>query len=534
MKKLLSILLILFLLTGCSDLPAEVPTPLPSEQSQSIMNEPDIQTGITESVGETEAVCPGHVDDDANTICDLCGNTVFVLIDLYTINDLHGKIFDTDTNIGVDEMTTYFQTAQQTQENVLLLSAGDMWQGSAESNMTRGKLVTDWMNQVGFAATALGNHEFDWGQEDIRENDEFAQFPFLAINIYDRNTNQRASYCDSSVIVECDGVQVGIIGAIGDCYSSIAKERRSGVYFKTGQELTRLVMAESENLRDQGADFIIYLLHDGLGQGFPNGTTNVAGGMLSSYYDTALSNGYIDLVYEGHTHQSYVLVDEYGVYHLQCGGDNNGGFSHTLVEINSVSGEYGVITAELITQSEYKDMEDAPLIGELMTSYQNEIGYAFDQVGTISKSQPGNVMRQLVADLYYMAGIEKWGSDYDIVLGGGFISIRNPGYLAKGDVTYAQLQELFPFDNELVLCSIRGRDLIQRFFRSDNSNYFISFGSYGEELQHQVDPDAIYYIVTDTYSSTYSPNNLTEIERYGADIYARHLVADYIRNGGLS
>lgn len=533
MKRVWSVLLILLLLTGCSEVPVQVPAASPTLLDPS----PSELLAIEEAPQVSEEAlpaCQGHTDADDDKLCDACGESIFVLIDLYTINDLHGKIFDTNTNIGVDEMTAYFQRAQQAQNNVLLLSAGDMWQGSAESNLTRGKLVTDWMNQLGFSATALGNHEFDWGQEDIRENDKIAAFPFLGINIYDRSSNQRASYCDSSIMVECSGVQVGIIGAIGDCYSSITKEKRSGVYFQTGQELTKLVMAESDRLRSQGADLIVYLLHDGLAQSYPSGIANVSGGMLSAYYDIALSDGYVDLVYEGHTHQSYVLVDEFGTYHLQSGGDNNGGFSHTLVEVNSITGESGVIIAEVVTQSDYEDLDGSPLIESLKDRYQGEIGGAFDYVGSISRSQPGNVMRQLVADLYYTVGVEKWGSDYEIALGGGFISIRNPGYLAKGDVTYAQLQELFPFDNELVLCSIYGRDLIQRFFQSDNSSYFISYGDYGESLQYNVDPNGIYYIVTDTYSSTYAPNNLTEIERLGPDIYARDMIADYIRSGGLS
>ena len=130
-----------------------------------------------------------------------------------------------------------------------------------------------------------------------------------------------------------------------------------------------------------------------------------------------------------------------------------------------------------------------------------------------------------------MEGLRKWGTDYDIALGGGFVSIRNPGYLAKGAVTYGDLLELFPFDNELVLCSIRGRDLKQRFLDGDNSNYFICCD---ESQTNHIENDAIYYVVVDSYSSTYGPNRLTEIERYGEAYYARDMLADFIQNSGLN
>ena len=159
-----------------------------------------------------------------------------------------------------------------------------------------------------------------------------------------------------------------------------------------------------------------------------------------------------------------------------------------------------------------------------------EIAPAVAVVGNLEKSVPGDVLRQTVADLYYMEGLLRWGEEYDIVLGGGYISIRNPGYLAKGELTYAELLELFPFDNELVLCAIRGQDLKERFLETDNRDYFICCD---ENLTAHIRDDEIYYVVVDSYSSTYPKNKLIEVERYGDSHYARDMLADYIQNGGL-
>lgn len=481
--------------------------------------------------GCSEQIC-AHGDSDENLICDACGESVMVSVEIYGINDLHGKIMDGITHPGVDELTT-FLTEEKEDGNVLLLSVGDMWQGSAESNLTRGQLMVDWMNELGFVAMTMGNHEFDWGEAPIEENAKLARFPFLAINIYERATQTPVEYCQPSVLVEYDGIQIGIIGAIGDCYSSIAGDKVEDIYFITGSQLTKLVKDEADELRSQGADFIIYSLHDGYGNSSGETEVTVDSSRLRSYYDPSLSDGYVDLVLEGHTHQQYLILDSDGVYHMQNGGDNNG-ITRIEVEINSVTGASQVLDAELISTDAYDTLEDHPLIDSLMDAYSNEIGTAYEVLATIPSGRPGDTLRQLVADLYYMTGIQRWGDEYDIVLGGGFISIRDPGYLPRGEVTYAMLQGLFPFDNELVLCSIQGRDLKERFLENDHSSYFICYGSYGEEVIENLDPNGTYYIVVDSYSSTYGPNKLTEIERYGEDLFARDLLADFIRAGGLS
>lgn len=477
-----------------------------------------------------DTACVEHIDQNSDDICDRCGDSVIIMIDFYCINDLHGRVLDSSSQPGIDEMTTFFRQAEETDDHVVLLAAGDMWQGSAESNLTKGQLVTDWMSSLDFAAMALGNHEFDWGEAPIEANADLAAFPLLAINIFDTETGSRVDYCEASQLITCNGVQIGIIGAIGDCYTSIAPEMAQGVYFKTGAELTKLVMQETEALRQQGADFIVYLLHDGLG-GSPAGMPEqVSGQKLSSYYDTALSEGYVDLVFEGHTHQRYMLQDPSGVLHLQNGGDNNGGITHVEVAIHAISGTTQITQAELISGSTYTDQEDSPLIDELLDKYADSIAPALDICGTLAHAVPGNVLQQTVADLYYLAGLQRWGTDYQIALAGGFISIRNPGYLSNGEVSYAKLMELFPFNNELVLCTIRGRDLKERFLEADDSRYYISVDS---TLIENLDMDATYYVVVDTYTSTYAPNRLTEVERYGEAIYARDLLADFIRNGGL-
>ena len=498
--------------------PDPEPPTAPAETSEGILDPEDPELPAEED----------HTDENNDGACDDCGISVVIVLDLFAINDLHGKFLDSDAQGGVDELTTYLKNAYETEDHVLLLSTGDMWQGSSESNLTKGYVITEWMNHLNFAAMTLGNHEYDWGETYIENNATLAGFPFLAINIYDRDTNERVSYCQSSVLVQRGGARIGIIGAMGDCYSSISGEMSGGIYFKTGRELTDLVKSEAMALREAGADFIVYSVHDGHGS---SSSGSISDSALSAYYDPILSEGYVDVVFEGHTHQRYVLTDGDGVYHLQGGGDNKG-ITHAEATINFANGRSEVTTAELISSTTYAHLPDDPIVETLKEKYRDQISAGDAVLGYNDSYRSGDYLRQLVADLYAKVGEEAF-SDYDVVLGGGFLSVRSPYNLVAGEVTYSRLQMIMPFDNTLVLCSVKGSDLKKRFINTSNENYFIGYTAYGRSLGGQIDNNATYYIVVDTYTSTYAPNNLTEIARYKEEVYARDLLADYIRGGGL-
>ncbi len=453
-----------------------------------------------------------------------------VTIDVYAVNDLHGKFSNTETQEGVDELSTFFKQARAENDNTILLSSGDMWQGTAESNLTKGAIITEWMNELDFACMTIGNHEYDWGEDYIESNAELAEFPFLAINIYDSTTQQRVDYCESSVMIEQNGAKIGIIGAIGNYHSSISGDYSKGFYFKTGSELTSLVKTESQRLRQQGADCIIYSIHDGYGSSYDK--TQTLSNSQFTYYDVALSQGYVDLVFEAHSHRNYVLTDSKGVYHLQGGGENKG-ISHAEITVDTGSDSVKVNTAEYISADEYTHLEDDPVVETLLTKYEKEIAKAGKVVGRNDSVRESKELCQLVAQLYYETGVKEWGDKYNIVLGGGFLNVRSPYKLYADEIIYGDLQGILPFDNQLVLCSIKGSDLNDKFFKTTNSNYYIAYGDYGAEVKNNISLNKTYYVVVDTYTSTYKKNNLTEIERYDANVFARDLVAAYIEKGGM-
>ena len=461
-----------------------------------------------------------HKDKNNDEICDYCGENVVASFNIFAINDLHGMYCDTDNQPGVDELTTYLKNYQPT-SNTIVLSSGDMWQGSTESNNTKGKLATEWLNYVDCSSMTLGNHEFDWSTEKIRTNAQLANFPFLAINVFDRTTNKRVDYCEASVVVRFGDAKIGIIGAIGDCYSSISSSMCEDVYFKVGNELTALVKEEANRLRAQGVDFIVYSLHDG--------GARIAD--MDDWYDLSLSNGYVDIVFEGHTHQAYAHADSRGVYHIQGGGYNKG-ISSAKVRLNFANQKYSISDPDVISNKVYSACKSDPIVDNLVKKYKTEIGNPDEVVATLTSYVSSDRIADNVARIYCDKGLEAWGDKYDIMLGGGYIKTRSPYALERGNVTVAQVQTLLPFENKIVLCALNGTEINNKFIHSSNGNYHIAYSEYGKREKDNVlfNSKATYYVVTDTYTSDY--HHLKVVATLSDNVFAWNLLCDYLRNGG--
>lgn len=483
------------------------------------LNYTDSDYSQSKTYTENKPIVHTHADANSDGICDVCTKSVMAELSFLAVNDLHGKFIDTESQPGVDEFTTYLKNLYaDTAREEVLLSSGDMWQGTVESSTNKGKLMTEWMNEVGFVSMTLGNHEYDWGSAVLTPNSQLADFPFLAINV--TYNGQNVDYCRPSVIVEKGGIKIGIIGAIGDCLSSISGDFKAGLSFATGAELTSLVKTEANRLRNsEGCDFIVYSIHEGYG----SETTSI-----SDYYDISLSNGYVDLVFEGHTHQSYIKRDDYGVYHLQGGGENRY-VSQADVSYNTVTKQY-TVTPRTLGTNVYANssLKDDPVVEQIFNKYFPDGNPYTTVLGNIRSQKSSSAIYEDVAKLYYEKGVELWGSEYNIVLGGGFLRLRSPYKVSAGDVTYASLFSILPFDNDIVLGMISGFYLKSKFLETSNSDYHI----YGTISSEEVSNNSYYYIIVDSYTSTYASNHITEVERWESEKYARDLLADYVKAGG--
>ncbi len=78
-------------------------------------------------------------------------------------------------------------------ENVALLDAGDIMQGTLLSNLFQGESTIDIYNTMGYQAATFGNHEFDWGKQTLIDRTQQASFPFVTANIVVNDTGDCAT-----------------------------------------------------------------------------------------------------------------------------------------------------------------------------------------------------------------------------------------------------------------------------------------------------------------------------------------------------
>jgi len=447
----------------------------------------------------TSSLAPTSSDVSTSTSLNASVSTTLpignVTIDLYNLNDFHGAVDHNPGNkeIGINRLAAYFKTQLARNANSVFLSSGDMWQGSADSNITRGRLVVDAMNQIGFSAMAIGNHEFDWTDEYLFLNQTRSDFPLLGINIMDKATNQRAAFADASIMIERSGIQIGIIGTIGASLESTILTSAVAPY--EFLPYTNLVKNESQRLKNLGADLIVLLNHDG----------TVESGVMP----------YVDAVFNGHTHRREVFhVNGKPVYQGQAYGQ---AISHVRFVVNTatmipsfIQSESGVYTYDALVNTNQFPLEDSQM-KTLYDSYLvNEINVVKNEVigeagGAFSRQQLGKlavdemlaygqtVKQEVVASFHNTGGVRST--------------------IDAGEVTYGELYKAFPFDNELMIVEVTGSQLL----------WWLSQGLYNRTIPNltPVVTTQTYWIISINYltekhleSSSYPHNLATVINTY--------------------
>lgn len=120
-------------------------------------------------------------------------------------NDIHGRLAEEKGRvIGMAKL----KTVKEQEKPDLMLDAGDAFQGLPLSNQSKGEEMAKAMNAVGYDAMAVGNHEFDFGYDQLKKLEGMLDFPMLSTNVY--KDGKRAF--KPSTIVTKNGIRYGIIG----------------------------------------------------------------------------------------------------------------------------------------------------------------------------------------------------------------------------------------------------------------------------------------------------------------------------------
>jgi 2',3'-cyclic-nucleotide 2'-phosphodiesterase/3'-nucleotidase len=418
-----------------------------------------------------------------------------VTIDLYNLNDFHGAVEHNPSNkeLGINRLAGYFKTQLARNPNSVFLSSGDMWQGSADSNITRGRLVVDAMNQMGFSAMAIGNHEFDWTDEYLFLNQTRSDFPLLGINILDKETNQRAAFADASIMIERSGIQIGIIGTIGATLESTILTSAVAPYDFV--PYTNLVKDESQRLKNLGADLIVLLNHDG----------TVESGVMP----------YVDAVFNGHTHRREVFhVGGKPVYQGQAYGQ---AISHVQFVFNTanmipsfIQNQSGVYTYESLSSSNQFPQEDV----EMKALYDT---YLLDEINEVKNEVIGEADEALTRQQLGQFAVDEMLRFAQTLKEDVVASFHNSGgvraTIDAGEVTYGELYKAFPFDNELMIVEVTGTQLL----------WWLSAGLYQKTIPNltPVDENQSYWIISINFlterhleSSSYPHDLDTAINTY--------------------
>jgi 5'-nucleotidase len=190
----------------------------------------------------------------------LCGFAQGKHITILYTNDVHSQVEPGKSNAGgMVRMATYVNRVRAAEKDVLLLSAGDMFQGTPYYNVFFGAVEIELMNAMGYDLSCLGNHEFDNGLDSLAKRLREAKFKIITAN-YDVSATVLRDMVKPYAIIEKGGFKIGIIGVGTDLAPLSFSKNWAGIIISDPLET---VQAITGALKEQHCDLIICLSHLG-------------------------------------------------------------------------------------------------------------------------------------------------------------------------------------------------------------------------------------------------------------------------------
>ena len=140
----------------------------------------------------------------------------------------------------------------------IILFSGDVLSPSLESTRTQGEHMIHALNTIGVQCAVLGNHEFDFGVENLTRMVEISNFPWLLSNITDGSTGQPLAGAKPHHVLEAGGVRIGLVGLVQDWLYQQQATRNMEYQYRDYVEVGKQLAGE---LRRAGCDVVIALTH---------------------------------------------------------------------------------------------------------------------------------------------------------------------------------------------------------------------------------------------------------------------------------
>ena len=224
-------------------------------------------------------------------------NSAYKLTVLHT-NDQHSRIEPFDSSYsrnpnqgGFARRATLIQQIRSQEKNVLLLDAGDIFQGTPYFNFYGGELEFKLMSMMGYDAATMGNHDFDNGLDGFLKALPNAKFPFITSN-YDFSNTILDGKTEKYKIFKKDGIKVGLFGVGIELDGLVGKKQYQETKYLNPVEIAQHY---ADFLRkEKGCDLVICLSH--IGFDYRDDADKISDKKLAAQTDN------IDLILGGHTH----------------------------------------------------------------------------------------------------------------------------------------------------------------------------------------------------------------------------------------
>lgn len=426
---------------------------------------------------------------------------------IVAINDFHGNLLPKERKLpdgrmvksgGAETLASMINILkQELPGRVIIVDAGDEWQGTLESNLNQGANVVDFYNRLGVSAAAIGNHEFDFGLPNMLKQFNKAHYPYLAANVYEKKTAKRPKwrnvYPSQEILV--GPYRIGIIGA--STVQTSSTTRYETVAHLDFRDALVSVTKEAEALRRKGSDLVLLTAHAGttcedkLGLKSWNlwseSTPNSPCDRDDEIYRLAneLKPGALDGIVSGHTHQIIhhffnhlpVVQDEsYNQFFNIIYYTFNRKTKKVIPELTRIEGLIPIcakvfdhlqhcdvrrlpanVSPKLVTASFHgQEIEGDPQIAAWLApieasteKYRKEV-IAVSELPLTHYRDKESAFGNLMADVLK----ENGHADFSLVNSGG---IR--ASLDAGPITFDGLYRALPFDNLLNILQLSGKQV---------------------------------------------------------------------------
>lgn len=310
----------------------------------------------------------------------------------------------------------------------LVINAGDDFQGSPISSITKGMSQIELLNLYSLDAFVAGNHEFDYGAEVLKEDFEKAKFDVLSANLYDRSTNKL--FGKQYIIKEKNGIKVGIIGVSPEDLKSLTLPKNVETIDVLNTD--SVIAACLPILKKEKCDMIVLLSHNGVER--------------DSVFAEKF-HGDIDVIVGGHSHT--VLFKPkvvQGTLIVQAGsyGRNLGKLDLKVnTEKDTIAEFYGKLH-ETILDSAIFDKAAGEKVDAMIAAIEPEMK---------------RVIGKLEAD-WKRDNFGQWNADALRAAFGANIAFLNSGSvrkeMLKGDITVGDIWEISPFGNNIMKFKLNG------------------------------------------------------------------------------